>query len=318
MFKIIFLVLILAGCGSQTLPSDNSVLLKPEPIQFSIPETKIVSSAPAKDTDFAYIITGQLSTYIYNDEASYYAGYQRAYYAVTMKKGGWDCMRHYEILANGSIPYFIDLDKAPEKTMFRLPRKLIQEAMNLPGVSYLKIDHNIFNKQRYFELLDELLEYTRKNLTTRSMAQYLLDEIGYAKKGKILFLSGDVKPDYLRCLTLIGLKEILGKEVVDYPKIEHIYKGYPGELKALYGKGISYSKIIDDENLDRDNIEQRIKTKEFEIVIYGSVHRGIPYHDLVHATYPDRKIIYLDGEDFGLAGTKKLPNLFLREFPEIK
>lgn len=309
-FVLIFVGLSLEGCD----PKYDLYFYEPKPIQFSIPEVKIVKTIPDKSFDFATIIPGRLETYIYNEEASYYSGYQKAYYAVTTKKAGWDCMRHYEILANGSIPYFIDIEKSPEKTMFRLPKKLIKEGMNLPGVSYLKIDHSIFDKKRYFEILAELLEYTRKNLTTKSMANYFLEKIGHSGKGKILFLSGDVSPDYLRCLTLIGLKEILGTKVVDYPKIEHIYKSYAGDLKTLYGKGISYTKIIDDESIDRSDIEQRIKNKEFEFIVYGSVHRGTPYYDLVRATYPDEKIIYLDGEDFGKAGTKDLPNLFLREF----
>jgi hypothetical protein len=129
-------------------------------------------------------------------------------------------------------------------------------------------------------------------------------------------LSGETYPDYLRCLTLIGLKEVLGADVVDVPKIEHIYKNYTGDPLSLYGKGISYTIIVDDEPVDRDNIEQRIANKEFAFVVYGSLHRGNPFHDIVQANYPPDRIIYLDGEDRDLAGSQYRPNLFLREFPE--
>mgnify|MGYP003721134639 FL=1 len=35
-------------------------------------------------------------------------------YAVTMKKAGWDCMRHYEIAANLTVPCFYLLDEKPK------------------------------------------------------------------------------------------------------------------------------------------------------------------------------------------------------------
>src|SRR5579859_2898410 len=122
-----------------------SINAKVFPIQFSIPEVKIVNSIPEKDRDFASLIPGNTSTYIYQEEADYYQGYQRSYFALTWKKGGCDCMRHYEILANGCIPYFIDLDKCNPNTMVYLPKQLIWEAMHLPGVSYPNIDHTKFD-----------------------------------------------------------------------------------------------------------------------------------------------------------------------------
>ena len=260
----------------------------PLPIQFSISEVKIVKEIPPKNRDFAFIIPGQQRTYIYNTEADYYKGYQDSYFAITCKKAGWDCMRHYEILANGCIPYFVDIDNCPSTIMTFLPKKLIKEAMTLPGVSYLKIDHSKFDKKRYYEILEQLLEHTRKHLTTRSMAQYLLDTIGYKGNGKILYLSAQQYPDYLRCLTLIGLKELLGDRVVDVPNIKHLYKSFGGGV-PLHGKGFSYIRILDDLPIDRENIEQRIKNKEFDLIIYGSIHRGCPYMELAQKIYePER------------------------------
>ena len=60
-----------------------------------------MSAIPEKDLDFAFLIPGRGETYIYQTEPEYYENYQRAYFALTCKKGGWDCMRHYEILASG-------------------------------------------------------------------------------------------------------------------------------------------------------------------------------------------------------------------------
>ena len=138
--------------------------------------------------------------YVYEEEEEYYQGYRDSLFAITKRKGGWDCMRHYEILANGCIPYFVDLDKCPKGAMFRFPKKLVLEAMSLPGVSYMYIDHDIFDKKRYYEILNELLEYTRKMLTTSAMAEYILNEMDYKPGQTILFLSEDIRPDYMRLL----------------------------------------------------------------------------------------------------------------------
>ena len=57
--------------------------------------------------------------YIFNDEESYYQEYGQSIFAYTYRKGGWESMRHYEIMCNGAIPYFIDIDKMPPHTMTR-------------------------------------------------------------------------------------------------------------------------------------------------------------------------------------------------------
>lgn len=284
------------------------------PIQFSIPEVKCVQTIPAKDRDFAFIVAGELDTYIYSEEQDYYKDYQRSYFAITKCKGGWDCMRHYEILANGCIPYFVDIDKCPEDIMVLLPKDLIKEAMSLEGVSYKKIDHKKFNKTKYYELLNKMLEHTHNHLTTKKMAQHVLDTVAYAGTGKILFLSQEVSPDYLRECVLIGLKELLHERVIDFPKIDFLYKSYDGDIKKLYGKGFSYSKILDDIPVDRDGIEQRIKNHEFDLIVYGSVHRGLLFHDVVCECYSPDSIIYVCGEDtHECEYVDQVPNLFLRE-----
>ena len=287
------------------------------PIQFSIPESKIVQEIPKKTRDFAYLIAGQYDTYIYNTELDYYNGYREAYYAITCKRGGWDCLRHYEILANGCIPYFLDLDQCDSQTLAFFPRELIREAMHLEGVSYLHIDHSKFNLAKYYDILNRLISYTREHFTCRKMAEYILKTVHYGG-GKILFLSQKPGADYLRCLTLIGFKELIGEKVIDVPKIDHIYNSF-SDASHLYGKGMTYSRVLEDLPIDRDRIEERIRNKEFELVIYGSVHRGLPFYDIVYETYASEKIIHLCGEDshaceWQLYLQSSPSCLFLREF----
>lgn len=299
-----------------TLCTNFELFSAPLPLSFSIPESKILRTIPEKELDFAPLIPGNLETYIYDKEEDYYKDYQRSYFAITYKKAGWDCMRHYEILANGCIPYFIDLDTCDPDTMHLLPRKLILEAMNLDGVSYLKIDHEKFDRDKYFEILTKLLEYTREHLSTKSMARYLLKAINYSGDGNILFLSPDPKPDYLRCLTLTGLKELYGEKVVDAPKITHLYETYES-VQGLYGRGMSYTKNLPDLQVNRDNIEERIMNKEFDLIVYGSIHRGTPYLELVERLYEPEKVVFICGEDRHVCPYTLLPNFFLREFESI-
>lgn len=293
------------------------------PLQFSISDTKIIKETPYKDKDFAHIIPGELSTYIFTEEDDYYKDYQRSYFALTWKKGGWDCMRHYEILANGCIPYFVDLANANPNTMYFLPKDLIMEAMRLPGVYFDKdtkkscIDHRLFDKAKYYEILEKILEHTRKHLTSKNMADYILKTMNYVGTGNILYLSQNMEPDYMRCATLAGFKELLQDRIVDYPKITHIYKSYPNDIKNLYGKGFTYTKVVDDLPVDRENIEMRIRRKEFDLIIYGSVHRGLPFHSLVQAFYSPDQVLYLCGEDAHTCQFAMLPHLFLREFDSL-
>jgi hypothetical protein len=294
---------------------ENIVALNgPFPIQFCVPECKIVKEIPVKDRDFAYIIPGKLDTYIYTKEEDYYKDYQRSYFAITCKKGGWDCLRHYEILANGCIPYFLNLNDCPQNTMYFLPKDLIKEAMSLEGVSYLGIDHSRFDKNKYYSILNKLLDYTRKYLTTKSIAQYFLDTINYSGQGKILLLTEITMPGYMQTLLLIGLKELLGDKIIEYPKADYIYTSYSGNILNLYGKGFTYSRIIEDQLVDRSNLEQRIRNKEFEFIVYGLVHYNKSFYDLVKSTYEQEKIIYVCGEDSHNCKFKYLSSLFLREW----
>jgi hypothetical protein len=37
---------------------------------------------------------------------------------------GWDCLRHYEILASGAVPYFTGVEDSPHDVMTSLPKVL--------------------------------------------------------------------------------------------------------------------------------------------------------------------------------------------------
>lgn len=139
------------------------------PISFAIPAKSIVETVPDKERDLAYIIPGDKSTYIYDSETAYYEGYRKARRGVTFKKAGWDCMRHYEILANGCIPYFPDIRQCPVHTMFNFPKSIIVETNRL-------FDCGGMSEQTFRYIAEYLLQYTRMYLTTKELAKYVLSK----------------------------------------------------------------------------------------------------------------------------------------------
>lgn len=82
------------------------------PIGFAISE-KNNKQCTKKEKILAHIVPGKLETYIFENENDYYNDYKKSIFGITCKKGRCDCMRHYEILANGCIHVFVDIDKCP-------------------------------------------------------------------------------------------------------------------------------------------------------------------------------------------------------------
>lgn len=149
-------------------PSTNTL----HPIQFGAPKEKIVPSIPKKTQDYGTVIPGDLSTYIFKDEKSYYEDYQTSHFGVTFKKGGWDCGRHYEILMNGCVPFFRDIRGCPTYTMTLLPKEIITEVADV-----LKSDNPEFSEDWYGSTVEKLLIYTKETLTTENIVRNMLHSI---------------------------------------------------------------------------------------------------------------------------------------------
>jgi hypothetical protein len=137
------------------------------PINFAIPEEKIRAEVnPNPKNDFAQSIPYHDSGYRFETEQSYYDDYYNSIFGITMKKAGWDCMRHYEIMANGCLPLFMNLDNCPDTTMTSLDRDLMRRCNNAIN-DYSAIP----------DLRAEVLEFTKNNLTTKQLAKYVLETI---------------------------------------------------------------------------------------------------------------------------------------------
>jgi hypothetical protein len=138
------------------------------PISFAFPTDKLAIPNKNKTQEYGTVIPGQSETYIFKTEQSYYEDYQKSYYGVTMKKAGWDAMRHYEILGNYCMPYFIGLEDCPADTLNNMPKQLLLDAKQLTE----NFDEGIF-----FNILDQVYDHTQKHLTTKALAEYLISKI---------------------------------------------------------------------------------------------------------------------------------------------
>ena len=282
------------------------------PISFSICASKVVDAVPNKTQLLSTIVPGQ--PYAYTSETAYYAEYRRSWFAITVSKMGWDCMRHYEILSQGCIPLFLDLEQCPENTLTHFPKSLVQQGMHLyntivdTGASYQDPDvtHTLTT------LVEELLVHTRTYLTNERMATWMLDRVLPAFSGpflttsvSVLFISACPHPDYLRCHLLTGLKRLMGSTCHDICRVDHLYEDYHDDnVSKCYGKGFSYTRTLPTSSRDDhrdDTVLDDIRHHAYDVIVYGSYHRdgglGLPYWNEVHEAYAPSEVVLLCGED---------------------
>lgn len=186
------------------------------PIFFAIPEEKFahytLTNLPVeKIYDFSPMVPAMynwfpesphVSSYCYKTEEEYYLQYQQSYFAYNCKKAGWTTNRQNECIANGTIPYFTDLEICPKNCLFNYPKELCLEAKRLKGVipgtvtewnpevsTYIgdtrnirpgeergKIDWDKFDLKEYNILLEAIIKHGWINLTTKALARYILGE----------------------------------------------------------------------------------------------------------------------------------------------
>ena len=91
------------------------------PVSFSIPASCIDQSLTNKtqlfprhivDPDVAQCFGGS-SGYAFTAEDAYRADLRSSRFAITTKRAGWDCLRHYELAASGTVLCFRGLTSKP-------------------------------------------------------------------------------------------------------------------------------------------------------------------------------------------------------------
>lgn len=242
----------------------NYPVLNIFPISFGILDSEIVSQVPPKSKVLGRVIPGNMSTYFtLDEEALYYKDLQQSLFALTYKKGGWDCLRHYEILASGTLPLFLDIAECPLHALRLHPRKLYSLILQFPGLlkdNVRRVDRMTYQFDRidiptfpatassshfdtalYVHITKALLQYIKSVLSTKALAKYVTRTMFEYSEGvmknptpkSILYLSHQDhdmdKGDYLTDFLLLGFYEWFGYEsgkVIDFPRRDCLYKDF--------------------------------------------------------------------------------------------
>ena len=212
--------------------------------------------------------------------------------------------------------------------MFNWPKAKLVAIAGLPGINHSHVRHMIngedagvsdddavaiseseFDDRGYLQLLHGMQAYMRRHLSTDAMAQYVMNSC-MDKPGSLLFLGSpnstgwQSTPDYQADTLFHGLRTLYGKKVVDVPKRTWMYAGLESLHDQLYGNGFSYAHMLDDLLVSRDNVEERLRNKEFSHVIYAVTHHAqrlsdLAYIDDVKKQYSARHVLFIDGSDSG-------------------
>ena len=133
------------------------------PISFSIPDSKVKVGNTEKnklfgkhivDEEVCQNIEGSMTKYAFTNEEDYYADLQNSKFGITTKRGGWDCLRHYEIAANQAVICFKNLS---EKPSFCAPHDLVD------GVNCIEYSNYSDLLQKTSQLSDNKYETIQKN-----------------------------------------------------------------------------------------------------------------------------------------------------------
>lgn len=282
------------------------------PLGYGFPDELFSNPLSEKKHVWAEVIPGYKETYRFKDPEEYYNSYRDSRFAFTWKKGGWDCLRHYEIIANCCFPVFRDLADCPSNTLRHFPKKLILEGMQklLPWRD--TPDHvQLFEKQ-----IRQLGEFAKENLSCSGIAKEVCQVMGIPNGAKVLFLTCDPRVNYSREFLFIGLNRRMkesGGICMSYPKIDFVYDSFPeAEALKLYGMGFGYSRRVTEshplemENFDSEWIKQSILKKDWDFVLYGKVGKdewkqgsipNLPFWKEVQKSFPKSKIGFLYGGD---------------------
>jgi hypothetical protein len=280
--------------------NDTKVL----PLSFCVPDECIVSNIPEKKYLLAPLIPGNISTYNYDNENDYNNMYRKSRFAITKMKGGWDCLRHYEILMNGCIPLFENLKECPTFTLTTYPKELNDEACHLYN-NWCENDEYI---EKYNILCSKFLEHSRKHCTTTAVTKYFLKNIKNSYKMKnILLLTCHKGINYNRETLWIGLKRYIksiGGVAVEYEKMPYLYDDFDIQQDENYKRCFTYIKRLpkdEDYNMVETEIIDKINNNFWDLIIYGKVGPDefcdFPYYDIVKSKYNKNQIVFIFGGD---------------------
>ena len=253
-------------------------------------------------------------------------------------------------MAAGCVPYFIDVDQVPKHTMQFYPKDLLRRAKTLEGVAYegsfldptsFSVDASKLNFTEYYDIASGILEHSRRHLTTRAMATYVLRTVNHSSPEKALMATSCVD-DYLQDSMLHGLKSVLGKRLVDFVPAADLLaasghcvldasvreKSVPeyrlnmymdawaaqSEKNFLsrqgYGKGFTlWNRLSHTLHVRRDAIVEDLRENRYDVVflsyrMFGGPQQG--FIELIRQSVPPDKVVILVGGDQPASNTDLL------------
>ena len=162
-----------------------------KPVSFSIPRQKITDRLPEKkklfvqdivDEEVALNVYGKSTRNRLNSEQEYYKDIQDSKFGITTKRAGWDCLRHYEIAANGAVICFKNLDKKPK---ICAPHGLVPNYNCISYSGYNDLMETIKNisDEAYSDLLQRSFDWVKAQTTVERVSNLLSKYISNFKSG---------------------------------------------------------------------------------------------------------------------------------------
>ena len=151
------------------------------PISFSIPDERCRLYPQVKTQVWARSKPkkhNQPTDYLFTNQDDYHNDYATSLFGLTFRKNGWDCMRHYEILANRCIPYFEDISALPVNISMTLPKELLihsKQRVDKEGAEYFLPNNPGW--EEYQEMEQAMHEHFIKHATATKVAEYILQNI---------------------------------------------------------------------------------------------------------------------------------------------
>ena len=231
--------------------------------------------------------------------------YVNSNYVYTQRYNGFDCFKHLEILAAGSVPFYQEPWTIPKYTMTHYNKDLLGKGK----------EANPFEWRDHFN----------KHLTAPAMVKYICDSIGVYEPKNVLFMDNSVPlvRDYLSLGLFYGCKELFGDNLDVLEEIPYAYEDFEEDLsepnctKLLPASAKSKARP--------EEINTKLWANEYDLVLFPAILRGSSLHNLqevVRSGFPREKIALCIGEDEPFSKFKELPvvtqmasdfNLFVKE-----
>jgi hypothetical protein len=302
------------------------------PLSYCIPDECIATLPRDKLHVIAEVIPGRPETYRFGpgEEAEYDESYATSRFAITSQKGGWDCLRHYEILAAGAVPIFDGLERCPVATMTTFPKELVLRARQelLPWRAE--------KEALYAQTVRALLAHTREHCSSSSAARRVLGVFEARAEPstritRVLLLRANSGVNYSREFLWIGLARELaarGGRGLCWPDMDYLYEDSVTSAATLHGCGFKYTRRLpaslraDPAAFNAEQVTQEpgsastppsdeavirlIRARAFDVVLFGKVGPDegptgtaphLPFWDEVYTNYPPHRIGFIYGGD---------------------